>query len=226
MVTVAVSASVIKGDPGVFRRAQRVWARGLTRVWGVDVRLYGAEHMDLTQSYVVMANHQSYADIVALFQVLPIIPGFLAKSELKRVPFLSMALRAGGHVVIDRHKHDSAMQTIDSAAEQVRAGKTVLIFPEGTRSGEKQIADFKSGGFRLAKSAGVAIVPVGLRGTGEVGPKSSFLFYPGTIEVHIGPPLTAAEIQTAEFEPLIADARARIAELSAMPERAAAPAHA
>jgi 1-acyl-sn-glycerol-3-phosphate acyltransferase len=219
MVTTAVGASLIRADMGVFRRAQRVWARGLTRFWGVDVQLFGAEHMDPAQSYVVMANHQSYADIVAIFQVLPIIPGFLAKSELKRVPFLATALRAGGHVVIDRDRHESAMQTIDSAAEQVRGGKTVLIFPEGTRSSEKTIADFKSGGFRLARSAGVPIIPVGLRGSGDVGPKKSFLFYPGKIEVHIGAPLTAADVQARDFKELVAEARARISELSEMPLR-------
>jgi 1-acyl-sn-glycerol-3-phosphate acyltransferase len=206
-------------DPEFFRRAQRKWASGLLSVWGVEVQVFGAEHMDPAASYVVMSNHQSYADIVALFMVLPIIPGFLAKSELTRIPFLHAALRAGGHVVIDRKKHSNAMQTLELAAAQVRGGKTVLIFPEGTRSAGESVAEFKSGGFRLAKSAQVAIVPVGLRGSGRVGPKHSLLFWPGKIEVHIGEPISAPEVVACEFPDLIAQTRARVMELSAMPAR-------
>ena len=217
MVTYAVTASLLVRDFGFFRRAQRDWAAGLLRVWDVQVRLVGAEHMDTSASYVVMANHQSYADIVALFMVLPIIPGFLAKAELTKVPFLNAALRAGGHVVIDRKKHDAAMQTIDSAAQQVRGGKTVLIFPEGTRSATEVIAPFKSGGFRLAKSAQVPIIPVGLRGSGRVGPKSSFLFRSGAIEVHIGAPIPAQEVVEMEHPALVERVRKSIGELSAMP---------
>ena len=199
MVIAAVLASLLKGDPEVFRRAQRSWARGLTRVWGVDVRVYGAEAVDVTRSYVVMANHLSYVDIVALFIALPIIPGFLAKSELTKIPFLSQALRSGGHVVIERNARQSALQTLDKAAEQVRGGKTVLVFPEGTRGDSDTIGEFKKGGFHLAKSAGVPILPVGLRGGRSVFAKGSMLVKPGVIEVHIGQAIPDAEVTGSAF---------------------------
>ncbi|MEY4577078.1 MAG: hypothetical protein RL701_1781 [Pseudomonadota bacterium] len=222
MVTSAIGSSVILNDPEFFRRAQRGWARGLARFWGVDLHVYGAENMPEGQSYVVMSNHASYADIVALFIALPVIPGFLAKRELMRVPFLSAALRAGGHVIIDRGQRQSARQAIGSAAAQVRAGKTVLIFPEGTRVDADQIDLFKSGGFHLAKAAQVPIIPVGLRGTRAVGPKNSFLFWPGRIEVHIGVPLTPDEIAGQDLQPLIEQVRERIAALSGLPAKPAA----
>jgi 1-acyl-sn-glycerol-3-phosphate acyltransferase len=164
-----------------------------------------------------MSNHASYADIVALFIALPMIPGFLAKRELMRVPFLAAALRAGGHVIVDRGRRDSARQAIESAAEQVREGKTVLIFPEGTRGDTDAIAAFKSGGFHLAKAAQVPIIPVGLRGTRAVGPKNTFLFWPGKVEVHIGAPVMPDEINARELQPLVEHVRREIAELSAMP---------
>jgi 1-acyl-sn-glycerol-3-phosphate acyltransferase len=219
MVIGAVALSVIKGDPEVFRRAQRSWASGLVRVWGVDVRVYGAEAVDTTRSYVVMANHLSYVDIVALFIALPIIPGFLAKSELARVPFLSQALRSGGHVVIDRDQRQSAMQTLDKAAEQVRGGKTVLVFPEGTRGDSDTIGDFKKGGFHLAKSAGVPILPVGLRGSRSVFAKSSLLVKPGVIEVHIGQAIPPADVTGYEASEMVGRVRAQIMDLAAMPAR-------
>ncbi|MET0385665.1 MAG: lysophospholipid acyltransferase family protein [Polyangiales bacterium] len=217
MVTSAIGSSVILSDPEFFRRAQRGWARGLARFWGVELEVHGAENMPVGNSYVVMSNHASYADIVALFMALPVIPGFLAKRELTRVPFLAAALRAGGHVIIDRGRRESARQAIEAAAKQVREGKTVLIFPEGTRNDSDTIAAFKSGGFHLAKAAKVPIIPVGLRGTRAVGPKHSFLFWPGKVEVHIGAPVTTAEISDRELQPLIALVRSQIAALSAMP---------
>jgi 1-acyl-sn-glycerol-3-phosphate acyltransferase len=219
MVTYAVTLSALRRDPELFRREQRNWARGLIRFWGVAVEVHGAEHMDTSCSYVVMSNHSSYVDIVALFLALPTIPGFLAKRELTKVPFLSQALRSGGHVVIDRGQKMNAMQAITAAAEQVKTGKTVLIFPEGTRGDSDTVGAFKKGGFYLAKEAGVPILPVGLRGSRSVFPRSSLLVHPGKIEVHIGNPLSPDEIaqrDTGEIVPLV---RAKISELSAMPQR-------
>lgn len=224
MVTFAVTTGLILRDPEFFKRMQRYWARGLTRFWGVDIEVFGAEHMRNGASYVVMANHASYADIVALFIALPVIPGFMAKRELLRVPFLAAALRAGGHVIVDRAKRDKAKQVIESAAAQVREGKTVLIFPEGTRGDSKTVGDFKSGGFRLAKSAGVPIIPVGLRGTGDVGPKNSLLFWPGKVEVHIGQPMDPADIQALDTNALVRQVRGQIITLCDTPGREAVPA--
>jgi 1-acyl-sn-glycerol-3-phosphate acyltransferase len=221
MTAGAVTLSVIKRDPEVFRRAQRNWAAGLVRFWGVDVRVFGAESVDLSRSYVVMANHLSYVDIVALFLALPIIPGFLAKSELTKVPFLSQALRSGGHVVIARGKHQSAMQTLSKAADEVRGGKTVLVFPEGTRGDSDTIGDFKKGGFHLAKSAGVPILPVGLRGSRSVFPKGSLLVHPGVIEVYIGQAIPDADVVTYEPSEMVQRVRSQIMDLSAMPARPA-----
>ena len=217
MVTYALGSSVILNDPEFFRRAQRDWARGLARFWGMEIKVYGAEHMLPGSPYVVMSNHASYADIVALFMALPVIPGFLAKRELMKIPFLAAALRAGGHVLIDRGKRESARQAIDSAARQVRSGQTVLIFPEGTRGDFEAVAPFKTGGFYLAKAAGVPIVPVGLRGTRAIGPKHSVLFWPGTVEVHIGAPIAPDEIAAKELSPLVESVRTRIATLSDQP---------
>lgn len=219
MVMLAVSASVLMRDPEVFRRAQRTWANGLIRFWGVTLRVHGAETVDTSRSYVVMANHLSYVDIVALFLALPIIPGFLAKSELAKIPFLSQALRSGGHVVIDRDQHSSAVQTLSKAADQVRAGKTVLIFPEGTRGDSDTIGDFKKGGFHLAKTANVPILPVGVRGSRAVFGRGSLLIRPGVIEVHIGQAIPQAEVETEEAVTMVPRVRARIMELAAMPAR-------
>jgi 1-acyl-sn-glycerol-3-phosphate acyltransferase len=219
MVSLAVTLGALRGDPGLFRRMQRNWASGLIRFWGVEIEVHGAEHMDPSRSYVVMSNHLSYVDIVALFLALPVIPGFLAKRELTRVPFLSQALRSGGHVVIDRGQRANAMQTINLAAEQVRDGKTVLIFPEGTRGDTDTIGGFKKGGFYLAKAAGVPILPVGLRGTRDVFARNSVLVRPGKVEVHIGAAVSPDEVELRDVGEMMPLVRSKIMELSAMPAR-------
>ncbi len=219
MVTTAMGAVGVTGDGDVFRRLERVWAKGLTNVWGVDVAAFGTQHIDPTRSYVIMSNHASHVDIVALFLALPIVPGFLAKSELDKVPFLSTALRAGGHVVIDRGKHQSAMDTLKRAAVEVREGKTIVIFPEGTRGDSATVGAFKKGGFHLAKEAEVAIVPVGVRGSRDVLPKHGRLLHPGRVEVHIGAPISVDDVKAMPLDALVARTRSEIMSLSAMPAR-------
>ncbi len=221
MVTVAVTLGVLRRDPNLFRRMQLDWARGLIRFWGVELEVHGAEHMDPSRSYVVMANHSSYVDIVALFLALPVIPGFLAKRELTRVPFLGQALRSGGHVVVDRGKRAHAVQAIAEAAEQVRGGKTVLIFPEGTRGSSDTVGSFKKGGFFLAKAAGVEILPVGVRGSRAIFPRGSLLVRPGRVQVYIGEPIPAAEVESREANEMVPLVRAKVIELSGMPAREA-----
>jgi len=219
MVTYAVSMEALTGDPERFRREQRRWASGLLRFWGVTLQVHGAEHMPAGTSYVVLSNHLSYVDIVALFLALPITPGFLAKKELTRIPFLATALRAGGHVLIDRQRHASAMQTLHDAALQVREGKTVLIFPEGTRGDSNTIGKFKKGGFHLVKDAGVPLLPVGVRGARDIFPRNSLLVRSGKLEVHIGAAIPPEEVAQLDTDVLIERTREAIVQLSAMPRR-------
>lgn len=224
MVTYAVSMGALTRDPERFRREQRRWAGGLLKFWGVELQVFGAEHMPPGTSYVVLSNHLSYVDIVALFLALPITPGFLAKRELMRVPFLATALRQGGHVLIDRSKHASAVQTLQDAAAQVRGGKTVLIFPEGTRGDSNTVGKFKKGGFHLVRDAGVPLLPVGVRGARDIFPKNAWLVRSGKLEVHIGEPITPDEVAALDADSLVERTRDAIVELSALPRRESASA--
>jgi 1-acyl-sn-glycerol-3-phosphate acyltransferase len=224
MVTYAVVFGMLLRDPQFFRREQRRWARGLLRFWGVQLDVIGSEHMREGACYVVMSNHLSWADIVALFIALPTTPGFLAKRELMRIPFLAQALRSGGHVLIDRAKRGDAMAALERAGAQVRNGNTVLIFPEGTRGDSDTIGAFKKGGFHLARAAQVPILPVGLRGSRGVFPRGSLLIRPGRIEVHIGEEIPASEVSHRELGEMLPVVRAKIMDLAAMPERSRDPA--
>ena len=105
MCTAGISVYTVTRDRPLFRRMTRMWAEGLARGWGMNVRAEGAEQLDPAGPYIFLANHLSHTDIVALFVGLPVDVGFLAKEELRRIPFLGQAMVAGGHVFIDRSAH-------------------------------------------------------------------------------------------------------------------------
>lgn len=217
MVTYAVTRSSLAGDRAIFRRAQRDWAKGIADFSGIDVSVIGAEHLDPDRSYVLVSNHQSHMDIPVLFMSLPVTPGFVAKKELAKVPFLGQALDFGGHVLIDRGNRDRARESLAEAAAQISGGKTVLIFPEGTRGGSETIDKFKTGAFHMAKAAGVPLVPIGLRGTRRVFPREGMLIRGGSVEVHVGKPIDPAHVAAKGAKALANEVRGQIAELAGMP---------
>lgn len=215
-----VLRQVPRRDPELFRHHTRLWARGVLRGTGVDVHAYGTWRLDPEGTYVLMSNHQSHVDVPTLFVALPMVPGFLAKAELRRVPLFGRAMEVGGHVFVDRAKHDRAVEAIAAAAEDIREGGSIVIFPEGTRSRRREVMPFKKGGFHLAKQAGVPIVPIGVRGTAEVLPAHSREILPGTVEVHVGDPIDPARIRALSLDELIDEVRGRICALADLPAAA------
>ena len=155
-----------------------------------------------------------------LFLGLPVVPGFLAKAELREVPVFGRAMEAGGHVFVDRGVHESAIAAVEAAADGVASGRSIVVFPEGTRSRRREVLPFKKGGFHLAKKAGVPLVPVGLRGSADVLPKSSRTIVGGRCEVVIGEPLEPAQIEEHTVESLLEEVRARICTLAELPPAA------
>jgi 1-acyl-sn-glycerol-3-phosphate acyltransferase len=204
------------GDDSWVPRGERVWATGLLRTWGVRVDVVGAARIPRSGPYVIMSNHSSHADVPILFATLPLVPGFIAKKELSRIPFLSMALRAGGHVLIDRADHQSGMQGIKLAAREVQAGKTIAVFPEGTRGDGATLLPFKKGAFLIAKRAGVPIIPVGIRGSHAVLRRGEILPHAMGVSVHIGEPVSQSDAKTLTVDDLCTRVRTDIATLAGL----------
>lgn len=201
------------GD-GVIDLARR-WARTIARTTAIDVRTETRGALDPTRPYVFMANHTSAADIWALYVGLPVRVRMIAKKQLGRVPFLGWAMRAGRFIFIDRQNAAAARRSIDEAARRIAGGDSVLLFPEGTRSRDGTLRAFKKGGFHLAMTAGVPIVPVGVRGAREVLPPDTLFPRPGTIEVVIGEPIETARVPESARDALIERVRQEVADLVA-----------
>lgn len=206
------------GDGDAVHRMTSTWHDHLCRMLRVEVLTEGAERLNPETAYVVVANHQSIMDVVALYEALPMKPGFIAKQELRRIPIFGRAIAQGGHVFIDRSTRRKAVEAIHGAAEQVRARNiTLVIFPEGTRTDGKRVGPFKSGAFRLAKLTGVPVVPVGIRGTAAVLGKHQRRVRPGRIHVRIGEPLAPEVVQSTPTARLSELVRTQIAELAELP---------
>src|SRR6185503_4443260 len=122
------------------------WSRAIVRFAKIDIGVEGIEHAPLEEAFVVMSNHQSHYDIPVLFQALrPRRLRMVAKSELFRLPIWTGAMRAAGFVEVNRKNRISAMRSLDRARDAIRAGTSIWIAPEGTRSPDGELGSFKKG---------------------------------------------------------------------------------
>jgi len=198
---------------GVYRVA-RWWSRSLLFSSGVSADAHFETEIDPDGHYIFMANHQSLFDIPALIATLPGQTRFLAKRSLFQIPIFGWALKLGGFVTIDREDGKRAMEAFAIAAQRLASGKSILIFPEGTRSTDGRLLPFKRGGLLLAIKSGLPIVPVGIRGTIGVRPRNRFSIRPMPVEVHYGSPIVVADYGVRHRKTLETEVRARIAELA------------
>lgn len=213
LVTIALLLWAVTGGRRrlPLRMAARCWAPGL--LWGAGARceVDGVEGVDWSKSYVLVANHQSVIDICALFHAVPVPLHFLLKQEMTRVPFVGWYARAMGMVFIPRDDRRAATASLRRSAELVRSGAILCIFPEGTRSRDRTVAEFKPGAFQAALAAGADVLPVALEGTGAVLPPTGFFrVRPGTIRVRIGTPIMVAG---RDRQALAQEARAQVLAL-------------
>jgi 1-acyl-sn-glycerol-3-phosphate acyltransferase len=165
------------------------WASSICRAAGVAVAVEWAEKLDPGRPYIFAANHQSQFDIFVLQGFLGVDFRWLAKKELFAVPVWGPAMRRAGYIPIDRSRGRKALKSLAEAAEKIGAGTSVIIFPEGTRSRDGRLQEFKAGAMVLALKAGVPIVPVAIRGTHEILPKGRLLMKRGTVQVRVGRPI-------------------------------------
>lgn len=185
----AVAAGLFDRRGRLSRRLAGAWARSILRTLGVRAVVSGEENV-VAGPAVYTANHGSALDIPILFGHLPVDFRIIHKRSLYLIPIIGWSLYLGGHVGIDRGKAFRARKSLERAAERVRAGTSVAVFPEGTRSSGPEVRPFKRGSFVLARDAGVPVVPVSLCGVKDVVPRGLLTLRPGTIRLVIHPAVT------------------------------------
>jgi 1-acyl-sn-glycerol-3-phosphate acyltransferase len=194
--------------------AKYMWAPVALVIMGARLEVAGRENIRPELPYVVMSNHSSYLDIPAIMIAFPIYLYFIAKKELRRMPFLGWFMILAGMIFIDRKNTNAAKASLADAAKLIHAGKHVIIFPEGTASRTGEVNAFKKGGFHLAQESEAYIVPVHITGTYHVWPSSAKLnMRRGKIKVTIGKPIPPEVCNKIEMDKRIEMVRQRIIEL-------------
>jgi 1-acyl-sn-glycerol-3-phosphate acyltransferase len=194
--TLSLGSSLVdrKGELG--HRCARLWAQLILRTTGVRVDVSGLERLDLRCSYVLAANHQSIYDIPILFASLPLQLRIVAKASLGRVPFLGWHLQRTGHLLVDRTKPGAGI--VAKMRRLVSESRSLIVFPEGTRSVDGTVARFKKGPFLVAVDSQLPVVPVSIAGSRHVMRKGQLRVSPGTVRLTIHAPVPTAGVGRAD----------------------------
>ena len=196
---VGIPLSMLRGNTRIIYGWAMIIVRLGLRVGGVRVRVVGAENIPQGVSCIFLSNHVSNLDPPALISVLPGMTSFLLKKEILNIPLLGTAMRLGKFVPVSRSSSkEEAEASTKAAADALREGLHITIFPEGTRSTTGELLPFKKGAFYLAVASGAPLVPVIIRGTVAMLPKGSWKITPGEAVVEFLPAITSAAFATRE----------------------------
>lgn len=195
-----------------FKRWGGAWSRLILLFGGIRLKTHGGESLDGQQPYVFVCNHQSGLDIWSNLAGIDHPFAFIAKASLRRVPMLGQVLQLSASLFVDRSSPRKAVRSIVEAAERIRKGNSVLIYPEGMRTWSPQTVDFMKGAYQLAVKAGVPIVPVALMNSYELYDERAKASRPGTVHMVIGDPVETDALQSSAIPELIDTTRGWIQE--------------
>jgi 1-acyl-sn-glycerol-3-phosphate acyltransferase len=173
----------IVSNPALALRLSKLLDRIVMWIAGTRIVTEGSEKVDLKRGCVYVLNHRSLMDSLVAFYALPGDLRFLAKKELYKIPLVNFALRTMGMIEVDRSNPEAAANSIDRAVAHLQNGKSVILFPEGTRNRGEGLLPFKKGAFVLAIKAQVPIVPVVLIGAEKAIAPDTIFLYPATIRM-------------------------------------------
>jgi 1-acyl-sn-glycerol-3-phosphate acyltransferase len=197
------------GQKKWFRVGQH-WAHSIMAVCGVRIKVAGAEKIRDPRGIVYLANHASMFDIWALMGWLPGQLRFVGKKEINYVPVLGWLWKYSGNIPIDRKTPKKYVQSLETARRSILAGNCIVMYPEGTRTADGRLQEFKRGPFSLAVKANARIVPVTINGSFRLMKKGSFKILPGTIDIVVHDPIPTGDGGKDEELGLMTAVRERI----------------
>lgn len=172
------------------------WARSLLKLAGCKVHVIGAENVPENTAVLFVSNHQSNFDIPILMAHIDREKGFVAKENLEKLPLISQWMRHIHCVFIKRGSPRDAAIAINQGIKLLKAGYSMVIFPEGTRSKDGALQEFKPGALKLATKAGVPIVPVAISGSIHMMRKGSLVIHPSEVTLIISPAILPETYET------------------------------
>ncbi len=186
----SVTLAMIFMGKRVFSIFAYSWSKMLLLVAGVKVNITGAENIPLEKNIVIISNHSSLVDIPILLSIFKKDVRIIYKKELEKIPIFGQCLKISPFIGVERTDPRKSMESINLAVAELNNGATIIIFPEGTRSIDGVLGEFKRGAFVVAFKAGKDLLPVTLRNTNEILPVGKFKFNAGTIDVIISKPIS------------------------------------
>ena len=172
------------------------FGKGCFALSNVKVEVTGLENVPQDEAVLFVANHQSYFDIPAIMYSIPKPMGFVAKDDLGKIPFFKQWIISSGSVLIARGETRKALEAIINAAKILKSGQSLTIFPEGTRTTDGKLLEFKPGSLKAAQKGKVAIVPVVIDGAVDVLNRNKFLIQPKTIRLTVLNKIDVEEVQS------------------------------
>ena len=215
VVTIPLASAVmivalLKSNARIIDRLIRLWAGTLVRAAGIDLRAEGVERLDPAQRYILVSNHYSYFDIPCIFVAIPQPIRFMAKVSLFKIPIFGWAIGRAGFIPIDRKNRRTAVKSFDLAAERIRKGNTIVVFPEEGRSRNREMRPFQRGGFLLALKSELPILPLAIDGTYDVLRVGAKRITPAAVTIKVGDPIATAGRSVREKEQLAEQSRTQI----------------
>jgi 1-acyl-sn-glycerol-3-phosphate acyltransferase len=213
-----IALALLLDRPIVLYRAGVYGARLLLALSGIRYEVAGPGRVLDDRAAIYCLNHTSNLETPVFYLVVQrLFPHvqIIYKKSLRRLPILGRCFEVGGFVPIDRHDRAQSDRAIAQAAENLRRGKSFLVFPEGTRSRSGELLPFKKGPFVLAVQSQAPIVPVALIGAGQAMRRGSPVIWPATITVRLGRPIETAGSTYADRDRLMEETRSQIAALLA-----------
>ncbi len=202
-----VIASLIDKTGNIIHLMARFWGKIILYLSKVKVEVIGSENIINNGPQIFVANHQSNYDVFTLIGYLRVQFRLMVKKELFKIPILGFGMSRCGYISIDRQNPQKAASSIKHAAKRIGEGTSVIFFPEGTRSLDGNLKEFKRGGFILALKSKVPIVPISIVGSFSVLPPNHIKPKPGTIRLIIDKPIETNKLSLAEKKGLSARAR-------------------
>ena len=203
--------TAISGNTTFIYRLARTCLAVAGWISGIRVRIRGLEKIAPGQNYLFLSNHQGNLDGPILFYSINRDLRALIKQEMMRLPILSIVFRQVRFVPIDRSDPARASAGIDRGAEHLRMGLSFFAFPEGTRSRNGRLGEFKKGVFVMAIKAGVPVVPITINNSRKLQPPGSYRIRPGTVELDLHDPIPSQGLSLSERDQLVEMTRAAIA---------------
>ena len=184
-----------------YKYLTRMYGAGILFISGVRVKTQGLENINSGGPFIFVSNHISQFDIAALQFTITLKAGFVFKRELVKIPLFGWQLLTGPHIIIDRSNAEKALKSIHKARLKMKVKSvSMILFPEGTRSKDGELQQFKRGAFHLASQVDYPIVPITIRDSDKLLPKGSLKIKTGTINIQFSKPVQTTKVESRNDE--------------------------